>query len=189
MANLITLAEVKAYQGVTNSNEDALINSLITKVSALVKTYVGRTLVDCYSEEKVQVFSGGTRCLTLQEVPVNEISSVEYSIDYGKTYTSLVNYTDYVLNKQTDTIDVLGVERFPWAPNGLRVTYTGGYASVPEDLKLGVLDLVVFYLKSDMAVKSSRSAGANNALIEYVTNSTLPSHIRRVLDLYRLDLL
>jgi hypothetical protein len=50
------------------------------------------------------------------------------------------------------------------------------------------MDLVMYYQKAEMAVKSSRAPGANNAQIEYVMNTTLPAHIRRILDLYRLDL-
>ena len=68
--------------------------------------------------------------------------------------------------------------------NGYKVTYTAGYEELPEDLKVAVLDLVTYYLKNDMAVKSQRDAGSNTVQIEYITKNTLPSHIARVFDLY-----
>ena len=73
--------------------------------------------------------------------------------------------------------------------NGYRITYTGGYETVPNDIKLAALDLIIYYITSDMSIKSTRNVGANNTSIEYVTTASLPSHIRRVLDLYRLDLI
>lgn len=186
--NLVTLAEVKAYQGITNTNMDAEISNLIPKVSALVKTYLGRSIVDYFSTEKVETFSYTADNLYLKEAPINEITSVEYSIDYGKTYSLLEEYVNYVKEDELSAVALIGVDRYSKSIGAIRVTYTGGYATTPEDLKLAVLDLITYYQKAEMAVKSSRAAGANNAQIEYITDNTLPSHIRRVLDLYRLDL-
>lgn len=186
--DFITLAEVKTYGGINSTNADTEIKFLIPKVCNLIRNYIGRTLVGYYNTEKVEVLKGGSTHLSLVEVPINEISSVEYSTDFGKTYTELTEFVDWTHDLENDTISSLWSNGFPAAVNGYRVTYTGGYAQVPDDLKLAALDLVVFYQRSDMAVKSSRNAGANNAQIEYVMNATLPSHIRRVLDMYRLDL-
>lgn len=186
--DFITLAEVKTYGSINSTNADTEIRFLIPKVCNLIRNYIGRTLIDYYNTDKVEVLKGGSNYLSVTEVPINEISSVEYSTDFGKTYIPLEQYVDWTHDLQSDTISALTPTGFPAAVNGYRVTYTGGYAQVPEDLKLAALDLVVFYQRSDMAVKSSRNAGANNAQIEYVMNATLPSHIRRVLDMYRLDL-
>ncbi len=189
MADLITLDDVKKYSGISSTNQDIQINYLIPKVSNLIKNYCGRTFIDFFTEEKVEVFSGNNRfSLFLQEVPINEISSVEVSSNYGKTYTKLVQYVDYAHNLEDDSIDATGTVPFVNMLNGYRITYTGGYDSTPEDLKLAAVDLINYYMHSDMAVKSTRSPGSSATQVEYVMNATLPSHIRRVLDLYRLVL-
>jgi hypothetical protein len=186
--NLVSLSEVKAYKGITNSTEDSELNLLITKASTLVKTYIGRTLVDYYTTEKTEVFGDSTKPLSLVEMPIAEVSSVEFSLDYGRNYTSLVEFDDYVIDQEFGTLDIINPSYTGKKVNVLKVTYTGGYPKAPEDLKLAVMDLVMYYQKAEMAVKSSRAPGANNAQIEYVMNTTLPAHIRRILDLYRLDL-
>ncbi len=188
MTDLITLAEVKRYATISSTNSDSQIQFIIPKASQLVKNYCGRTFIDYYSEEKVEVFSGGIPSLFLVECPTNEITSVEYSSDYGKTYTRLTEYVDFALNKETDTVDVINQKMFPKLLNGYRVTYTGGFESTPEDIKIAMCDLVNYYLKSDMSVKSTRSPGSSATQVEYIVNATLPSHIRRVLDAYRLIL-
>lgn len=181
---LITKAEYKAYAAITSPNQDASIDSLIPKVSALVKSLCRRSFIDYVDESKVEVFNGGFSFNILHEFPVIAVGSVEQSLDYGLTYTPLVEYEDYVLNKIDDTLVPIGLDEFPSLINGYRVTYTAGYETLPEDLKLAVMDLVTYYLRHDMAVQSNKSPGTNSVQIEYVTTTNLPAHIKRVLDQY-----
>lgn len=185
--DLCTLAEVKAYAGITSTNQDALIKQLIPQVSGYVKDYCNRTFIDYVNDADVKVFTGGDAYIYLPEAPTIAVSSFEYSNDYGKTYTSLTEYTDYVLDLQYDRLQVLGQPCFPAYPNGYKVTYTAGFETLPEQVKLATLDSVLYYLKSDMSVKSPASIGRNTTAIEYITNGKLPSHIARVLDFWVLD--
>ena len=68
--------------------------------------------------------------------------------------------------------------------NAFKVSYTAGYEVIPEDLKLAVFDLIGYYARNDAAIHSHKAIGANTVQIEYVTNTALPAHIRRVLDLH-----
>lgn len=181
---LVTKAEYKAYAGISSINEDANIDILIPKVSALVKTICRRTFIDYYDDAKVEYFEGGVGFLPLSEYPVVSVASVEQSTDYGNTYTTLTAYTDYAVSKQNDQIVRIGSEPFPILTNGYRVTYTAGFEAIPEDLKLAVLDLIGYYIKNDMAIHSPKAPGTNSVQIEYVTTTNLPAHIKRVLDQY-----
>lgn len=188
MGNLVTLEEVKLYNSIVSTNHDAAITALLPRVSQFIKNYCGRTFIDHYSVSKTETFSGGTPSLFLVEAPVNNILDFEYSQDFGQTYNSLVEYTDYTFNAETDTLDVLYLSAFPKGVNAYRVIYTGGYSTCPDDLKQAAIDLVTYYLKADMSVKSTRSPGSSSTQVEYIVNATVPSHIRRVLDYYRLVL-
>lgn len=183
-ANLVTLAEYKAYAGITSTNSDTQINNIIPKASQLVKTICRRTFVDFVNDNKEEYFSGGWSKLYLKEYPILSISSVEASTDYGKTYTELVEYTDYVLDIEDGTITSITTEEFPKYVNGYKVSYTGGYEVLPEDLKIAVLDLVTYYIKNDASIHSPKAPGTNSVQIEYITTANLPAHIRRVLYLY-----
>ena len=183
VTDLITTTEYKAYIGIASTNQDATIKLLIPKVSALTKSICRRTFNDYVSDAKTEVFKGGT-LLPLWEYPVLSVSSVEYSADFGKTYTALTEFTDWALDTEEGTIVPLLSTEFPNTVNGYKVTYTAGFETIPEDLKIAVMDLVTYYLKNDMAVKSQRDSGSNTVQIEYITKNTLPSHIARVFDLY-----
>lgn len=181
--DLITLAEYKAYVGITSTNQDAQIKSIIPKASSFIKNYCRRTFIDYVNDAKTEIFNGG-KFILLAEYPVLQISSVEYSADYGKTYTPLVEYVDYALDMDDGTIVPIQTTDFARITNGYKVTYTAGFEEIPEDLKLAALDLVTYQLKQEFSVKSQRDAGSNTVQIEYITRNSLPSHIARVLDLY-----
>lgn len=181
--DLITISEYKAYAGITSTNSDTAIKNLIPKVSQLTKSYCRRSFIDYVNDAKTEIFDGGAYLL-LGEYPILSISSVELSVDYGKTYSSMEEFVDYTISNADQVILPINNTSFAIRPNGYKVVYTAGYESVPEDLKLAVMDLVTYYLRNDMAVKSQRDSGSNTVQIEYITKNTLPSHIARVLDLY-----
>lgn len=183
--DLVTKAEYKTYMGITSTNSDTEIDFLIPKVSDLVKSYCRRTFVDNVSEIKIEYFDGGFKEFLLKETPLITVSSVAYSSNYGKTYTSLVKYTDWVI--KGDSIISLNPGGFPEAINGYKVSYFAGYATIPGDLKLAVLDLVEYYSRNNGAVHSSRDLNPNTTQINYVASTNLPATIKRVLDQYVAD--
>ena len=185
-SNLITLQEYKAYEGITSTTQDTEISTIIPKVSEFVKNICRRTFVDWRDDQKVEVYNGGS-VLLLQEAPVIQIFGIEKSENYGQTYTSLTEFTDWVLDSENQQILPIGVPEFRKLINGYRVSYTAGYETIPEDLKLAVLDLVTYYMKNQGAVQSQVAITTTNAQIQYISGSNLPGHIKRVLDLYVLN--
>lgn len=180
---LVTRSEYKAYTGITSTNSDAAIDIMIPRVSSMVKAICRRSFLDYVDDAKTEYFDGGTRSYSPEEAPVIAVASLEYSQDYGNTYTSLTEYVDYAVNKRDGTIVCINKD-FPYLVNGYRVTYTAGYESLPEDLKLAVFDIISYYEKNDSAVHTHRNANPNTMQVEYITSTNFPPHIRRVLDLY-----
>ena len=184
--NLITRQEYKAYAGIKSTNEDAIIDALVPRVSELVKNYCRRTFVDYMDSDKVEIFNGGFDKIILSETPVVSIASVQTSTNYGQTYTNMTEYTDWVLDKDCIiSLNTSGV--FPSLIKGYKVTYRAGYDDVPPDLGLAVMDLVTYYRKNDSAIHSPKAPGSNAVQIEYITTNSLPAHIKRVLDQYVAD--
>lgn len=188
--DLVTLAEYKAYIGIASTNQDSEISSIIPKVSQLIKNLCRRTFVDYTINPKTEIFHGGVNSLSMKEYPLIDIISFDYTTDYGQTTTALTEFIDYVIDGENESIISTSIDSygnpivFPRYTNGYILTYTAGYATLPEDLKIAVLDTVTYYLKHDTAVHSAKAPGTNSVQIEYITNTKLPAHISRVLDLY-----
>jgi len=340
MANLVDLGAYKSYSNISSTNHDAKLNTLISHVSALIKTYCNRSFLDYYSTNKVEYFNGGGHdFIYLTEIPIKEIVSVEerksnrldkntvednlanaenyhllisntpqcsdttkatesachavtytgsgldditfnpyqsdtlkgevgrkykvaleatgtpdtfkwsrdggsnwyktgikitgaaQALENGLTVTfgattghtagdtwdftanrwtgacSATGYTNeadctstgnfwvaepqYMFDAESDRVVRLGVlgnaSAFPAGPDTIRVTYTGGYSSTPEDLKLAAFDLVTYYFKKESTPHKSVSAGITLSSRTTPTDkpSDFPAHIKRILDLYR----
>ena len=184
--NLTTKADYKTYAGIKSTNDDAAIDFIIPKVSDLVKNYCNRTFVDYWETPKVEIFNGGVKSFILAETPIVAITTVQGSTDYGQTYTNLTQYKEWVQEDSTVlSLDATGY--FPKLIKGYKVTYTGGYADVPGDLEIAILDLVSYYRKANSAVHSTRDMSPNTTQITYVSGTNFPAHIKRVLDLYKAD--
>jgi hypothetical protein len=194
MADLVTLAQYKDAEGISTPKEDLRLNSIIPSVSQLVKTYCGNTFLDYYSSNKTETFNieWATHIVQLTESPVNTIVSVQEREAYSSAYTTLtVGDYEYFLDSSTDSILRTSngghYQNWPRGVGSVKVVYTAGYSTVPEDLKLAVFDLVTYYLKDEHKERRSIAGASvqNQASTSQRNNVSFPDHIKRILDLYK----
>lgn len=70
-------------------------------------------------------------------------------------------------------------------PRGIRVSYNGGFSSIPADLKLAALEMVKVIFKGDSGTSSMRFQGESRES-HALSVDEFPPQVRRVLNLYRL---
>ena len=193
--NLVTLLEYKENQGISSTKEDVRIDSLITSVSQLVKTYCGQRIIDYYTDPITELHTilPGTYAIQLNEGPVVAITSVEER-SFGGDYILLDETKgDYYLDAGTDMLyraQATGYKNWAHGPGAVRIIYTGGYQETPEDLKLAIYDLITYYLKDEHKMRRSLSGASidNQGTSSQSQNVGFPDHIKRVLDLYKVIL-
>lgn len=197
MANLIDIDTYKQAEGISGVKDDPKITLLIPSVSQLVKTYCGHTIIDFYSSAKTEFFTleWDTDIVQLTESPVRTVSEVYERDGQSAAYVQL--YTggaqgkyDYYVDTNTDSIRRTTSTSYKYWPKGVgavKVVYTAGYETVPEDLKLAVIDLITYYLKDEH--KERRNLGTasiqNQASTSLRDSVAFPDHIKRVLDMYK----
>jgi len=192
MADLITIDEYKTSENIQSTKEDHRINSLISAVSALVKTYCGNSIVDHYSTNKVETFSinWSTNLVQLTETPIVSIVSVEERDDYSSSYTT-VPTTEYFMDASVDGVyrvsTIGGAKMWPGGPASVKITYKAGYSECPADLQLAVIDLITYYMKDEHKARQTIAGASiqNSASSSQRNNVAFPDHIKRVLDLYK----
>jgi hypothetical protein len=183
--DLVTLAEYKTYANILGTSQDAAISAMIPRISNLVKQICRRTFVDYVDDAKVDVFRGGYVKLYLPESPLIVLQSLEFSSDFGATYTTLTEFTDYVVDVSDSAVEFITEPYSSYSRvNAFRATYNAGYEVLPPDLKLAVMDALMHQIRNDGAIHSTGSIGSNTTQLEYLANAQLPAHIRRVLQLY-----
>jgi uncharacterized phiE125 gp8 family phage protein len=134
--DLCTVADVQAYLGLPSGQDAALIQTLVTAASVLIQSYLGYNIASAtYTETR----SGhGRESLALRNGPVTAIQSLTVgattqsaSPGYDQTGYSFDGGRVYLSN---------GV--FSCGIRNISITYTAGYATVPDDLAQACIELV-----------------------------------------------
>lgn len=151
---IITTEEYKAWVGETGTGFDALFGVLIASIQADLELLCGRFFEQStYTDE---AYSGrGEDTLWLRNYPVDSVSAVKILGTGGDTETLASSEYRLVgsryicrlndLDSSWDSPSAFRLSVGPVFPRGggnILVTYTGGYATIPDDLKLVAYKLV-----------------------------------------------
>jgi Flp pilus assembly protein TadG len=193
MADLITLSNYKIAEGIQSTKDDSKIESIIARVSQLVRTYCGNGITTYHTSAKTETLSvnWASNIVQLTESPLVGVTSVKERENLSDSYTTLVENTDYYVDYSTDSIyrvSSSGAAR-NWAngPGAVQVVYTAGYENCPADLELAVIDLITYYVKDEHKARQTIAGASiqNQSSSSQRNNVAFPDHIKRVLDLYK----
>jgi hypothetical protein len=200
MANLITLQQYKDFAGIQGVTEDAKINVIVPAISQAVKTYCGTSFIDYYSTNKTEYFDikdTYTNSIMVDESPLNTVVSVQERQSQSESYVTLISENsdgsgkyEYIVDTTVDSIfrtNDTADKAFPKGRKAVKVVYTSGYATTPEDLKLACFDLVKYYLKDERKERLAIAGASvqNNVSTTLRENIGFPDHIKRILDFYK----
>lgn len=136
----VTLAEVKSHLRITHSEEDTLLNSLITAARVHAEDFTRRSLITRTAEVLLDEFP--TDEIWLPYMPVTSVTSIKYT-DYEDTETTLdsSNYIVDIYSRPPRIVCAYG-ESWPSDTlkpvNGVAIQYECG-GDVPEPIKQGIL--------------------------------------------------
>ena len=201
MANLITLDDYKLLEGIASTQFDDKFERLITSVSQLVRTYCNNefdTFATAPGFTEQFDIQWDTYVVQLRKFPVIDILNVFERTSQANAYTEIFSsgngspaeyswYLDTVSDSVFRTNTDGSYKNWPRGVGSVKVTYTAGYVSAPEDLKLAVADIITYYhLNEQKERQTIGSASREGAPASAIRNDPgFPDHIRRVLDLYR----
>jgi len=180
--NLTTLSQVKALLELAETDWDGLLEELIAAISQRVGTYCNR---EFERQERVEYHDGGGRYLYLKCLPVTEIASVHGSDTWEWDESSLVPADHCQLLNAGMVAYRYGT--WPYGPQALRVTYTGGYAedAVPADLEMAVRTQAAYEFKRRKDI-GLESVSFPDGSIQKVSSGEFLSMVKQVLDRYRI---
>ncbi|MGM0882602.1 MAG: head-tail connector protein [Bacillota bacterium] len=141
---LTTLQAAKEYLRipVTETMDDALIESLINAVSGQMDGYCKRNLKQQVYTDKE--YDGNDRStLLLGEYPIASITSV-------KIDDVIVPASEYKIRKDRGALVRLD-SKWPEGIMNVKISFTAGLSTVPANMELACKHLVMFYYKTDLA--------------------------------------
>lgn len=176
---LITLQEAKDHLGITGSSYDDRLEDLINGASDFSDRYTNNNIVeDTYTDV---LYDGNNSDFLL--IPVTPLTAVaSLYIDGSRIFdaSSLVDTDDYDIRDQVGIVLFDG-RKFTHGKHTVKVTYTAGYSTVPETIKLAVKLWVEYYFRltdsKNLGLKSYSQQGDN-----YSRDPGLPKEIMELLD-------
>lgn len=129
MADLTTLAAVKAHLNVTSTTQDALISGFIARESKAIENFTSRRFPVLVSTAR-RLNGSGSTSLTLPDTPILEVALLK--VDNVEVPAS----TDGVLAgyiHDEHTIYLIGGQRFPMGKQNVICTWTAGYQESETD--------------------------------------------------------
>jgi hypothetical protein len=150
---LTTLDKVKEYLGIDNTDSDAELTTLIAYSDAVIKKYLGRNI------EEIAITDETHETLRFQ----SDVYLREYPVNTGETFTitfdgDAIDSTAYELDSELGVIYFetyngsfergIPVNTFGVSKTKLKVSYTGGYDPVPDDIVLVATMLTADLFKS-----------------------------------------
>jgi hypothetical protein len=160
------LTKVKSYLGITSTDFDTILGELITQVTAFVEGMMGGRIIEkaTYTEEK---HDGGERDIFVFNFPIDEVAGITAEFRGGSlsspTWTAFT-LDDFIIYPDSGFVHFLA--HTPWGSRNLRITYDGGYDTVPEDLVLLSNQLVAFIFnkRTSQGIKKESVEGSS---VEY----------------------
>ncbi len=159
----VGLDQAKAYLGISNSNSDAQLASLIVQASQAIDNAVKRRLELTAYQETYD--GGGYSFLRLNNYPIASVASVIDTCS-GRVYPGslLVWNTEGTVRFN---YNATGMGGFPCGANRFIVAYQAGYRPLPQDLQLACLQFTQFLYRFAMKDPLINSKKVGDIAISY----------------------
>lgn len=166
---LTTVSGVKQFGEFPDStSDDALLEELINRVSALCESYTDGVFVE---REFTEYHDGGSVNLFTNYYPITSVTSIWYDSDWAWADTTLISGTDYRI---VDDNRILFKTNAPAAyPQGTKITYRAGYATVPEEVEQACIEEVLHRYRGKKQLDVT-SRTLDDGTSEYTPRTLLP---------------
>ena len=169
----LLIANQQTIYGANNSKLETYINSM----SSFLEKECDRSFHSAtYTDEEYD--GNGMTKLWLKQFPVTSITTLIFYDRYSKTTSyAMTEDTDYYVDLNTGRLDCLiGV----WTKDvrNIRATYTAGYLTIPENLKLICMQLIEFQMiKKSQVTTQSPAWSTTKTILRDILPSDLAAQI------------
>ena len=177
MADLCTLAEVKAFIPISGTTDDAALQAVITRSSAQIERHFSRKFyvsgAGADTNPITEIVNGaGTPYVRASRIPLTALTSVHESTDQTWDATTLIAASDYVVDLERGIVRLKGGV-FGSGFRNVRLIYSQT-TTVPDDVKDLAVEIVARIWKSkDMIHLRSSGMGegsANDRIVGRITS-------------------
>ena len=172
---LITISDLNTFQFKIPSNDvekTNFYNELIESASSIISNYIGMDYFPTQYTEYMDEIKAG-RYVVLKKVPIISVDEVQVN----GVISTIVNTCD------SRTGIIRFEEKLPEQAN-IKIIYTAGYETVPNDLKYACVELVQYLQKrmsNSLVGESSKNIDGGSITIE----TSMPLNVLHILNRYK----
>ena len=152
---LTTAEAVKRHLGLDGDEYDTLLGELIDSACEAIERYCGR---EFKHQERTEHHDGGVPAVVLRARPVSSVASVHDDPSRNFDGGSLVDSARYVVDELAGIVE-LETGRFGRGVRSVKVVYTGGYATVPDDVGRACVLLVAHWFNQATRLANDNAPG------------------------------
>lgn len=174
---LTTLEHVKAWLGVQSVSDDALLTRLIESASALIESYLQRTLAhQPYSETRNGC---GKPIMLFGHYPVSAVESVKVN---GREIAPSAGFGLPGYHAERESLLLIG-SVFDRGLGNVELRYTAGYAEIPPEIAQACIELVALRYKERDRIGHQSKTLAGETVTFFIGD--LPASVKTALAPYR----
>lgn len=174
---LTTLADVKTWLGISNTNDDAQLTRLITAASTFIESWSNRVFG---SASYTEIRNGnGKDSMVLKNAAITAVASISIN---GLPIPVSTGFGVNGYSFDGTSIYLTGY-RFDRGSRNVEVHYTAGYVVIPNDIQQVCIDLVALRYKERDRI-GHRSKGLANETVTFFIEELSP-FARSTLNQYR----
>jgi len=139
--DLVTLDEVKDFYGKfgSTSQDDDLLEDIITRISTLIESYINKNIK---SRKYTEYYDGiGVSNLVTNQSPIISVDSIYSDTTWVWPSDSTIGVDDYRIHE--NKTHVVFLTTLSKGSQNIKIIYTAGYDTVPEDIKQACITEVV----------------------------------------------
>ena len=133
--SLASLPDVKSFMGMTGTTSeiDDLLAELINRYSTLFESYMGKNVL---SREHTEYYDGNnSNMLITRQYPITTISGIWNDSDWEWGSATEIDSTSYRASESAIGVINFKSTVFGNYDQNIKIIYTAGFSSVPEDIK------------------------------------------------------
>jgi len=172
----LLIANQQIIYGSNNSKLERYING----TSSFLERECDRSFHSAtYTDEEYD--GNGRTKMWLKQFPITSIAALSFYDRYSKTTAyAMTEDTDYYVDLDTGRLDcAFGI----WSKDtrNIRVTYTAGYTTIPDDLKVLCMDIIDFQMTKKRMIVAQGLWKENTIIIK----ETLPKNLLLQIDQFK----
>ena len=175
--DLTTLANVKAWLGMSQDADNMVIARLITSASLMLGQYANRNFMS--ASYTINVDGTGGAVLMLRQYPVTAVASVSIN-GLALPVSTGPGVAGYRFTQSRVIVDGY---RFTKGNANIVVAYTGGFTTVPPDLEQAAIELIALRYKERDRIGHTSKTLAGETVGFFIGD--MPASVKTLMAQYR----